>query len=100
MVERTGALGCSGDVRRAAVGTELTKRVTATGSLVIRKPGETRAGERAIHLFIGVFGNLPGDVGKLAIRTLVGDGLSLCKTPAKSISPVERSLAAGLERLG
>jgi Transposase DDE domain len=52
MVERTGALGYFGDVRRAAVGTELIERVTATGSLVIRKLGETRAGELAIHRFL------------------------------------------------
>ena len=37
MVERVGALGYFGDARRAAVGTELLERVTATGSLVIRK---------------------------------------------------------------
>ncbi|MEA2745353.1 MAG: hypothetical protein QOG25_3724, partial [Acetobacteraceae bacterium] len=36
MVERAGALGYFGDARRAAVGTELFERVTATGSLVIR----------------------------------------------------------------
>src|SRR5208283_5678556 len=52
MVERTGALGYFGDARRAAVGTELIERVTATGSLVIRKLGETRAGELAIHRFL------------------------------------------------
>jgi len=52
MVERAGALGYFGDARRAAVGTELFERVTATGSLVIRKLGETRAGELAIHRFL------------------------------------------------
>jgi hypothetical protein len=52
MVERTGALGYFGDARRAVVGTELIERVTATGSLVIRKLGETRAGELAIHRFL------------------------------------------------
>jgi hypothetical protein len=52
MVERTGALGYFGDARRAAVGTELSERVTASGSLVIRKLGETRAGELAIHRFL------------------------------------------------
>src|ERR1039458_1908454 len=52
MVERVGALGYFGDARRAAVGTELLERVTATGSLVIRKLGETRAGELAIHRFL------------------------------------------------
>ena len=41
--------GYFGDARRAAVGTELIERVTATGSLVIRKLGATRAGELAIH---------------------------------------------------
>jgi hypothetical protein len=52
MVERTGALGYFGDARRAAVGTDLIERVTATGSLVIRKLGGTRAGELAIHRFL------------------------------------------------
>jgi len=52
MVERAGALGYFGDARRAAVGTELFERVTATGSLVIRKLGETRAGELAMHRFL------------------------------------------------
>jgi hypothetical protein len=52
MVERAGALGYFGDARRAMVGTELFERVTATGSLVIRKLGETRAGELAIHRFL------------------------------------------------
>jgi hypothetical protein len=52
MVERAGVLGYFGDARRAAVGTELFERVTATGSLVIRKLGDTRAGELAIHRFL------------------------------------------------
>jgi hypothetical protein len=52
MVEQAGALGYFGDARRAAVGTELFERVTATGSLVIRTLGETRAGELAIHRFL------------------------------------------------
>ena len=52
MVERAGALGYFGDARRAAVGTELFERVTATGSLVIRKLGGTRAGELAMHRFL------------------------------------------------
>src|ERR1700761_5790791 len=51
-MERAGALGYFGDARRAAVGTELLERVTATGSLVIRKLGETRAGELALHRFL------------------------------------------------
>jgi hypothetical protein len=45
MLERTGALSYFGDARRAAVGTELIERVAASGSLVIRKLGQTRAGE-------------------------------------------------------
>jgi len=52
MVERAGALGYFGDARRAAVGTELFERVTATGSLVVRKLGGTRAGELAFHRFL------------------------------------------------
>src|SRR6202051_107381 len=52
MVEQAGALGYFGDARRAAAGTELLERVTASGSLVIRKLGATRAGELAIHRFL------------------------------------------------
>jgi Transposase DDE domain len=52
MAERAGALGYFGDARRAAIGTKLIDRVTATGSLVVRKLGETRAGELAIHRFL------------------------------------------------
>jgi hypothetical protein len=52
MLEQAGALGYFGDARRAAVGTELIERVTATGSLVIRKLGASRAGELAIHRFL------------------------------------------------
>ena len=52
MMEQAGALGYFGDARRAAVGTELLERVTASGSLVIRKLGATRAGELAIHRFL------------------------------------------------
>ncbi len=53
MVEqRAGALGYFGDARRAAVGTDLIERVTASGSLVIRTLGKTRAGELAIHRFL------------------------------------------------
>jgi hypothetical protein len=37
MVEQAGALGYFGGARRAAVGTELLERVTASGSLMIRK---------------------------------------------------------------
>ncbi len=52
LVERVGMLGYFGDARRAAVGTELFERAAATGSLVIRKLGETRVGELAIHRFL------------------------------------------------
>jgi hypothetical protein len=52
MEERAGALGYFGDAWRAAVGTELFERVTATGSLVIRKLGATRSGEMAMPRFL------------------------------------------------
>ena len=68
MVGRTGALGYFGDARRAAVGTELIERVTATGSLVIRKLGETRAGELAVHRFLSV----PSVTCKEMLRTVAG----------------------------
>ena len=51
-MEQIGALGYFGDARRAAIGTALIERATATGSLVIRKLGATRAGELAFHRFL------------------------------------------------
>jgi hypothetical protein len=68
MVEGAGALGYFGDARRAAVGTELIERVTASGSLVIRKLGETRAGELAIHRFLSA----PSVTCKEMLGTLAG----------------------------
>ena len=71
MVERAGALGYFGDARRAAVGTDLIERVTATGSLVIRKLGGTRAGELAIHRFLSAPSVTCQEMlGTLAGRTL------------------------------
>ena len=52
MAEQCGALGYFGDARRAAAGTLLLDRATATGSLVIRKLGPTRGEELAIHRFL------------------------------------------------
>jgi hypothetical protein len=72
MVEQFGALGCFGDARRAAVGTELLERVTATGSLVIRKLGATRAGELAIHRFLSA----PSVTCKEMLGTLAGRTLA------------------------
>ena len=67
-MERAGALGYFGDARRAAVGTELLERVTATGSLVIRKLGETRAGELAMHRFLAAPSVTHGEM----LETLAG----------------------------
>ena len=67
-MEQTGTLGYFGDARRAARGTELIERVTATGSLVIRKLGETRAGELAIHRFLSA----PSVTCKEMLGTLAG----------------------------
>jgi hypothetical protein len=72
MVERVGALGYFGDARRAASGTELLERVTATGSLVIRKLGGTRAGELAIHRFLSA----PSVTCKEMLGTLAGRTLA------------------------
>jgi hypothetical protein len=41
-----------GDVRVAARGDWLIERIVATGSLVLRKVGGTRAGEMAVHRFL------------------------------------------------
>jgi hypothetical protein len=54
--------------RRAAVGTDLIERVTATGSLVIRKLGATRASELAIHRFLSA----PSMTCKEMLGTLAG----------------------------
>jgi len=72
MVERVGALGYFGDARRAAIGSELIERVTATGSLVIRKLGGTRAGELAIHRFLSA----PSVTCKEMLGTLAGRTLA------------------------
>jgi hypothetical protein len=72
MVDPVGALGYFGDARRAAVGTERIERVTATGSLVIRKLGTTRAGERAIHRFLSA----PSVTCKEMLETLAGRSLA------------------------
>jgi hypothetical protein len=68
MSERAGTLGYFGDARRASVGTELFERVTATGSLVIRKLGGTRAGELAIHRFLAA----PSVTCQEMLQTLAG----------------------------
>ena len=52
MTGQCGALGYFGDARRAATGTLLLDRATATGSLVIRTLGPTRGEELAIHRFL------------------------------------------------
>jgi len=72
MVEQAGALGYFGDARRAAVGTELLERVTASGSLVIRKLGATRAGELAIHRFLSA----PSVSCREMLATLAGSTLA------------------------
>lgn len=41
-----------GDVRTAARGDWVIERMVATGSLVVREIGETRAGEMAVHRFL------------------------------------------------
>ena len=70
-MEPAGALGCFGDARRAAVGTALIDRATAAGSLVMRTPGGTRAGELAFHRFLASPSvTHPDMLGTLGKRTL------------------------------
>src|ERR1700735_3280630 len=69
MVEQIGALGYFGDARRGTAtrgghGPDLT----ASGSLVIRKLGATRAGELAIHRFLSA----PSVTCKEMLGTLAG----------------------------
>jgi hypothetical protein len=68
MVGQARALGYFEDARRAAVGTELFERMTATGSLGIHTFGETRAGELAIHCFLSA----PSVICKEMLETLTG----------------------------
>ena len=75
MAEQVGALGYFGDARRAAIGSELIERVTATGSLVIRKLGATRAGELAFHRFLSA----PSVTCKEMLGTLAGRTLAAAR---------------------
>jgi Transposase DDE domain len=52
MAMHGAAIGYFGDVRRAARGAWLFERIVATGSLVLRRVGGTRAGEIAAHRFL------------------------------------------------
>lgn len=74
MSEQCGALGYFGDARRADTGTFLLDRATATGSLVIRKLGQTRAGEQAIHRFL----KAPSVTCAEMLRTLAGRTQAAC----------------------
>jgi hypothetical protein len=51
-LSREGALMAFGDIRVAERADWLIERIAAVGSLVIRKIGETRAGEMAVHRFL------------------------------------------------
>jgi hypothetical protein len=46
-------IGSFGHVRREAVGAVVFERVVTTGSLVVREIGRDRAGEMAVHRFLG-----------------------------------------------
>ncbi len=60
------------DPRLPLTGTELLERVTASGSLVIRKLGATRAGELAIHRFLSA----PSVSCREMLATLAGSTLA------------------------
>jgi Transposase DDE domain len=49
---RKGALMAFGDIRVAERADWLIERIAAVGSVVLRKVGETRAGEMAVHRFL------------------------------------------------
>src|ERR1700676_4619677 len=80
MVEQAGALGYFGDARRAAVGTELLERVTASGSLVIRTlAGSTRAATARRHIVVAQDTTEINFAGRGANRRglgAAGDGVS------------------------
>jgi hypothetical protein len=52
MSAQAETLGHFGDARRASVGKKLLARVIELGTLVIRKLGLDRAGEKQIHRFL------------------------------------------------
>lgn len=59
-----------GDVRAAARGEWLAERIAATGSVVLRKLGGTRAGEMAVHRFLSSpYVSVASIVETLASRT-------------------------------
>jgi hypothetical protein len=70
-----GALGHFGDARRAAIGSTLGERVVETGSLVIRKLGDTRAREIAIHRFLSA----PSVTCSEMVETLAQRTAAACK---------------------
>ena len=75
MVEQAGALGYFGDARRAAVGTELIERVTATGFAgdpQARCDACRRTGDPSFS--VGAVGDLPGDAGNPGGARAIGDG--------------------------
>src|SRR6516225_5799062 len=95
-------IGEFGDARRAVRGAWLFGRIVATGSLCLRKVGGDRAGEIAAHRFL----DSPQVSAEEIIATLsgalenavVGSGSSWRRTPARSISAVERGRAVGWVR--
>jgi hypothetical protein len=65
-----GGLTMFGDIRVAQREDWLIDRVAAVGSLVLRKLGETRAGEKAVHRFLSSpYVSVDAIVETLAVRT-------------------------------
>jgi hypothetical protein len=65
-----GGLAMFGDIRVAGRADWLIDRVAATGTLVLRKLGETRAGEKAAHRFLSSpYVSVDAIVETLAVRT-------------------------------
>src|SRR6516165_8481277 len=85
-------IGEFGDARRAVRGAWLFERIVATGSLCLRKVGGDRAGEIAAHRF------LDSPQVSAVENAVVGSGSSWRRTPARSISAVERGRAVGWVR--
>jgi hypothetical protein len=71
-----GGLAMSfGDIRVSERADWLVERVASTGSLVLRKLGETRAGEKAVHRFLSSpYVSVERIVETLAARTAVQCG--------------------------
>ena len=101
----SGALMAFGDIRVAERADWLIERVAALGTVVLRRIGETRAGEMAVHRFLSSphvsTENIVTTLSGARRRSRADVGSWWCRTPARSILPVATrsgGFRAGRER--